>query len=67
LHCRKLTAVKDQTRLHDHYTSTAIELLRQAVAKDWRDLANLRNDNDFRELRPLADFQRLLSGMEAKK
>jgi len=60
-------AVKNDARLHGHYTSTAIELLRQAVANGWRGPARLRNDDDFRELRPLTDFQRLASEMEKRK
>jgi len=60
-------AVKNDARLHGHYTSTAIEFLRQAAANGWRDVARLRTDDDFRELRPLADFQRLVSEMEKGK
>lgn len=59
-------AVKDQTRLHDFYAGTAMDLLRQAVLEGLGDAAKLRDDNDFRELRPRGEFQHLLADMEAK-
>jgi serine/threonine-protein kinase len=45
----------------------AITLLRQAVAKGYKDLKNIQTDNDLNALRQRADFKKLLQEMQDKK
>jgi tetratricopeptide (TPR) repeat protein len=46
------------------YAERAIALLRQAVAKGFRDVNNMKNDDDLKSLRPRDDFQKLLRDMQ---
>jgi tetratricopeptide (TPR) repeat protein len=46
------------------YADEALTMLRQAVAKGFRDVAFLRQDKDLIPLRPHNDFQTLLAGLE---
>jgi tetratricopeptide (TPR) repeat protein len=46
------------------YAERAIALLRQAVAKGYKNVNNMKNDDDLKSLRPRDDFQKLLSEMQ---
>ena len=46
--------------------SQAMEALRQALANGYANVDNMKQDPDLDELRPRADFQSLLAGMQAK-
>jgi hypothetical protein len=51
---------------HDKHAVRAIELLRQAVGKGYRDVAHLRKDADLDSLRPRDDFRQFIAELEAK-
>jgi hypothetical protein len=44
----------------------AVELLRQAVAKGYRDVADMKKQPHLDSLRARADFRQLLAELEAK-
>ena len=46
------------------YADRAMALLRDAVAKGWKDTAQMKKDTDLDALRPRADFQQLLNELE---
>jgi tetratricopeptide (TPR) repeat protein len=46
------------------YAARAVELLRQAVAKGWKDAAQMRKDTDLDPLRTREDFRQLLASLE---
>jgi tetratricopeptide (TPR) repeat protein len=46
------------------YSERAMELLRDAVAKGWKDVAQMKKDTDLDGLRPRDDFQQLLGELE---
>jgi serine/threonine-protein kinase len=48
------------------YADRAMETLRQAVAKGYKDIANLKSDPDLASLRSRDDFKKLLAEMEQK-
>jgi hypothetical protein len=54
----------ERTRLYD---DRAMELLRRAVAKGFKNDALLKDNNDFAPLRNRADFKQLLADLEAKR
>jgi tetratricopeptide (TPR) repeat protein len=56
----------DRTVLADEYATRAVALLRQAVAKGYRDLNNIKTDSDVDALRSRPDFQKLLEELKAK-
>lgn len=45
----------------------AVELLRQAVAEGYKDVARLKKDSDLDSLRPRDDFRKLLEELAAKQ
>jgi tetratricopeptide (TPR) repeat protein len=47
------------------YTDRAMELLRQAIAKGYQDIAHLKKDTDLDPLRSREDFKKLLAELEA--
>jgi serine/threonine protein kinase len=47
------------------YTERALELLRQAVAKGYKDVGLLKQDSDLKPLRSREDFQKLVAELEA--
>jgi tetratricopeptide (TPR) repeat protein len=53
-------AAKGDAPLRDDAATRAVELLRRAAAKGWRDGAALSNDSAFGPLRPRADYVELL-------
>jgi eukaryotic-like serine/threonine-protein kinase len=53
--------------LAERYADRAIELLRQAAAKGFRDAAHMRQDNDLDALRGRDDFRALLAELEPPK
>jgi hypothetical protein len=46
------------------YAERAIALLRQAVAKGYNNVHNMKNDDDLKPLRERDDFQKLLREMQ---
>jgi hypothetical protein len=56
--------VKDDPRLREQYTNRAVELLRQAVDKGFKDAARLKQDKDLETLRNREDFKKLLVELE---
>lgn len=61
----KLSTVECQ-RLKAQYTDRALELLSQALAKGYSNLAEFKTDKDLDPLRPREDFQKLLQELEQK-
>jgi hypothetical protein len=54
----------DSSELQAKYAERAVALLRQAVAKGFRDANGMKNDDDLKPLRPRDDFQKLLREMQ---
>ena len=48
------------------YAERAVHLLRQAVARGFKDAAHMNKDTDLDALRQRHDFQELLAGLEKK-
>ena len=48
------------------YTDAALKLLREAMAKGFADVARLKTGTAMAPLRPHPEFQKLLTGLEAK-
>jgi hypothetical protein len=61
----KRTGAK-RRELAQQYADRAVALLRQAVAKGYKDVAHLKKDADLDGLRRRPDFQQLLADLEAK-
>src|SRR5262249_53214413 len=53
-------AVQDDAKLQDRYAARAVELLRQAVAKGFKDAAHMNKDRDLHALRDRAGFKSLV-------
>jgi len=60
-------AVKDDPKLQDQYAARAVELLRQAVAKGYKDIDRLKKDDDLKALRDREDFKKLLADLEKQE
>jgi serine/threonine protein kinase/tetratricopeptide (TPR) repeat protein len=56
----------ERRRCAQVYADRAVELLRQALAKGYRDLNQLKGDEDLNPLRQRADFRELLAGFAAQ-
>jgi hypothetical protein len=52
--------------LKSQYTDRSLELLRQAMAKGYSNLAEFKTDKDLDPLRPREDFQKLVQELEQK-
>ena len=48
------------------YAEQAMALLRDAVAKGWKDVAQMKKDTDLDGLRQREDFQQLLNELETR-
>lgn len=57
-------AVKIDAKLADQYATRGVELLRQAVAKGFKDVTYIKKDTDLDPLRSRDDFKKLLSDLE---
>jgi serine/threonine-protein kinase len=55
----------DKPETKERYAARAVELLRQAVAKGFKDAAQVKQDNDLDALRQRDDFNKLLADLEA--
>jgi tetratricopeptide (TPR) repeat protein len=55
----------DQPRKKEEYAACAVGMLRRAVAKGYKDLANMKKDTDLDALRGRDEFQKLLAELEA--
>jgi serine/threonine-protein kinase len=62
----KLEETTRQT-LAQKYADEAVTLLREALAKGYKDAAHMKKDTDLDPLRKRDDFQKLLAELEAKK
>jgi serine/threonine-protein kinase len=60
-------AVKDDSKLQEQYAARAVELLRLAVSKGYKDLDSLGRDDTLKVLREREDYRRLLKDLEEKK
>jgi serine/threonine protein kinase len=54
-------------RLADQYATRAVELLRQAVAKGYKNAAHMKQDKDLDALRGRQDFTELVAKLESAK
>ena len=52
--------------LADAYAARAVQLLREAVAHGYKDVAHMKKDPDLNPLRARPDFQQLLADLEQK-
>jgi tetratricopeptide (TPR) repeat protein len=59
--------VKDDAKLQDRYAARAVELLRQAFAKGYKEIDHLKKDVDLKPLRKRDDFKQLLKEVAEKK
>jgi serine/threonine-protein kinase len=59
-------AKADRDRLAGEYAARAVELLRRAVARGYRDVDHLKNDRALASLHQLDDYQKLVTELEAK-
>jgi tetratricopeptide (TPR) repeat protein len=66
VHAMAAAAVKDADAAERH-CARAVALLRESVAKGWKDAAHMKRDTDLDPLRKRDDFQKLLAELEAKK
>jgi tetratricopeptide (TPR) repeat protein len=48
------------------YSDAAMKLLREAVSKGYKDIANMKKDTDLNPLRQREDFQKLVAGLVGK-
>ena len=55
----------DKNELKERYAARAVALLKQAVEKGYKDVAQLKKDADLDALRNRADFKALLNELEA--
>jgi serine/threonine protein kinase/tetratricopeptide (TPR) repeat protein len=60
------TPSTDATQPAEGYAARAVELLRQAVAKGYKDAAHMTKDRDLDALRGREDFKKLLTGLEKR-
>ncbi len=51
----------------EQYAARAVELLRQAVAKGYKDVGHLKKDPDLDAQRQREDFKKLLRELEGSK
>jgi tetratricopeptide (TPR) repeat protein len=58
------SSVKGDPKLAEKYASRAVELLRQAAAKGYKDVAHMKKDPDLDGLRGRDDFKKLMAQME---
>ncbi len=49
------------------FDARAVELLRQAVAKGYKDIEHLKKDDDLKPLREREDYKKLVKDLEEKK
>jgi serine/threonine protein kinase/predicted negative regulator of RcsB-dependent stress response len=55
----------DKAQTKEQYASRAVELLRQAVAKGFRDVEQIKSDPDLAAVRQREDYKKLLTEVEA--
>jgi eukaryotic-like serine/threonine-protein kinase len=56
----------DEKAARERYAARAVAVLREAVAKGYKDVAHLKKDTDLDPLRGRDDFKKLLAELEAK-
>src|SRR5262249_25584413 len=67
VHALSAAAVHGNAPLAEQYAARAVEFLRQAFAKGYKDTDHLKKDPDLDALRKRDDFQKLLAAVEAKE
>jgi serine/threonine protein kinase/tetratricopeptide (TPR) repeat protein len=65
--CACVYALAHAKTKDDKHGARAVALLRQAVARGWRDVAHLKKAVDLDSLRGRADFQQILAALKKKK
>jgi hypothetical protein len=55
----------DKPETKEQYAARAVALLRQAIAKGYKDAAHMKQDTDLDALRQRDDFKKLLADLEA--
>jgi hypothetical protein len=60
------SSVKKDPKLAEQYATRALELLRQAVAKGFKDVAHMKQDTDLDGLRGRDDFKKLMAQLEER-
>jgi hypothetical protein len=58
-------AAKHDAKLSNEYAARALELLREAVAQGYKDVAHIKKDKDLDPLRDRDDFKKLMAQLEA--
>ena len=61
------SALVEKPEENERHAARAVALLKQAIAKGYKDVAHLKKDADLDALRGRADFQALLKELEAKQ
>jgi tetratricopeptide (TPR) repeat protein len=61
------SSLKGDTKLAERYASRAVELLRQAVAKGYKDVAHMKKDTDRDGLRGREDFKKLEESLQGAR
>ena len=56
----------ERASLQERYAARAVGSLRQAVAKGYGELTNLKKDADLQALRGRTDFQKVVQELEEK-
>jgi hypothetical protein len=54
-------AVKEQAKLQERYGARAVDLLRQAIAKGFRNVQQINKDSDLDAVRRREDFKQLIA------
>jgi hypothetical protein len=57
----------DAPRLAGEYAARGVELLRQAVAKGYKDIDHLKKDDDLKALHEREDYKKLLESLDKKE
>jgi hypothetical protein len=60
-------ATEQRKELMQTYAVRAVDLLREAVARGWKNAAHMKKDPDLAPLRKRDDFQKLLADLETKQ
>jgi hypothetical protein len=63
--CALCVPVAEQPETKEKYAARAVELLRKAVDRGYRDAAHVKTDTDLDAVRSRDDFKKLLAELEA--
>jgi serine/threonine-protein kinase len=62
-----MLATAERDKLAEQYASRALDLLRQAIQKGYKDTEHMKKDKDLDALRDREDFKKLVAELEAAK